>query len=194
MNYVIFIKNSIIPFLIQNLDLPIEVINSLELIQMSNSTITSRNKLNSAGKEDRRIPHTFLTSNHKGHLGSPNISIMKILMILMIALTFSSELLAQEKMDKTMKMDSKAQTDHAKDHLMMKDGKMLMIIGGKTTAMDKDMKLTNGTLVKVDGTMKTKDGMTMKMKDGDMIYMDGKMGKMESVKPKAPNRSQHHHH
>ena len=113
-------------------------------------------------------------------------------MILLIALTFSSELLAQEKMDKTMKMDSKAQTDHAKDHLMMKDGKMLMIIGGKTTVMDKDMKLTNGTLVKVDGTMKTKDGMTMKMKDGDMIYKDGKMGKMEAVKPKEPNSSHHH--
>ena len=69
---------------------------------------------------------------------------------------------------------------------------MLMIVGGKTTAMDKDMKLTNGTIVKIDGTMKTKDGMTMKMKDGDMIYMDGTMGKMETVKPKTPNSSHHH--
>ena len=117
---------------------------------------------------------------------------LKILMILIIAFAFSSGLMAQEKMDKTMKMDPKAQTDHDKDHLMMQEGKMLMITGGKTTVMDKEMKLTNGTIVKVDGTMKTMDGMTMKMKDGDMIYMDGKMGKMETVKPKAPNSSHHH--
>ena len=47
---------------------------------------------------------------------------MKLFMILILTLTFSSGLMSQEKMDKTMKMDPKAQTDHDKDHLMMKDG------------------------------------------------------------------------
>ena len=60
----------------------------------------------------------------------------------------------------------------------MKDGKVEMVKGGKTTPMDKDMTLTNGDVIKTDGTMKMKNGKTMKLKEGDMVYMDGTRGKM----------------
>ena len=62
-----------------------------------------------------------------------------------------------------------------KDCVMMKDGKMMTMKGGKTMAMDQDMTMTNGTTVSTDGTVKMSDGSTKQLKDGDCVYMDGKM-------------------
>ena len=62
------------------------------------------------------------------------------------------------------------------DGVMMKDGKMMMMMGGKATGpMDKEMTMSDGTKVKPDGSMMMKDGRMMKMKDGQMMMMDGKM-------------------
>ncbi len=60
-----------------------------------------------------------------------------------------------------------------KDHLMFKDGKVTMVMGGKSMPADKEVALTNGAKVAVDGTVTMKDGTTMKMKDGEMMGMDG---------------------
>jgi Domain of unknown function (DUF6799) len=65
------------------------------------------------------------------------------------------------------------------DGVMMKDGKMMMMKGGKASGpMDKEMTMSNGTKVKPDGSMTMKDGKTMMMKNGQMMTTDGKM--MES--------------
>ena len=64
-----------------------------------------------------------------------------------------------------------------KDHLMMKDGKMMVMKDGKTMMMDKEMTLKDGTKVMMDGTVMMKGGDKMMMKDDDMITMDGKMMK-----------------
>jgi hypothetical protein len=62
------------------------------------------------------------------------------------------------------------------DGVMMKDGKMMMMMGGKPTGpMDKEMTMSDGTKVKPDGSMTMKDGKMMKMKNGQMMMMDGKM-------------------
>jgi hypothetical protein len=62
------------------------------------------------------------------------------------------------------------------DGVMMKDGKMMMMMGGKATGpMDKEMTMSDGTKVKPDGSMMMKDGKMMKMKNGQMMMMDGKM-------------------
>lgn len=100
---------------------------------------------------------------------------MKTLLIVVAAFMISSAAFAQDKMDKK-KMDQKM--DMKKDHMHMKDGKMEMVKGGKTTPMDKDMTLSNGDIIKIDGTMKMKNGKTMKLQEGDMVYMDGTRGKM----------------
>ena len=71
---------------------------------------------------------------------------------------------------------SMSKMSHAKkDCVMMKDGKMMEMKGGKTMMMDEDMTLSNGTIVMKDGTVKMKDGKTMMMKEGQCMYMDGKM-------------------
>jgi len=64
-----------------------------------------------------------------------------------------------------------------KDHLMMKDGKMMVMKEGKTMMMEKEMMLKDGTKVMADGTVMMKDGKKMMMKNDDMITMDGKMMK-----------------
>jgi D-lyxose ketol-isomerase len=71
------------------------------------------------------------------------------------------------KMHKTMK-----------DCVMMKDGKMWMMKGGKSMEMTQTMTMSNGTMVMADGSVKTKDGKTMMMKDGESMSMSGKMKKM----------------
>ncbi|TKK66305.1 hypothetical protein FC093_17115 [Ilyomonas limi] len=103
---------------------------------------------------------------------------MKKLLTLIIALTICIVVIAQaDRLNK--KTESKTeQTDHSTDHIMMMSGKMMIIKSGKSTMMDKDIKLGDGTVVMRDGKVKTKDGKVMRMKDGDMIYMNGKMGKM----------------
>jgi hypothetical protein len=67
-----------------------------------------------------------------------------------------------------------------KDHIMMKDGKVMMIKAGKSMPLDKELTLTNGSKVTVDGTVTMKDGTKMMMKDGDMMTMDGEMVKHDS--------------
>ena len=67
-----------------------------------------------------------------------------------------------------------------KDHLMFKDGKVMMVMGGKSRAADKEVALTNGAKVALDGTVTMKDGKTMKMKEGEMMSMDGEMMKHDA--------------
>jgi hypothetical protein len=67
-----------------------------------------------------------------------------------------------------------------KDHIMMKDGKVMMIMEGKSMLADKELTLSNGAKVTVDGTVTMTDGKKMMMKEGDMMTMDG-----EIMKPDA---------
>ena len=70
-----------------------------------------------------------------------------------------------------------------KDGIMMKDGKMTMMVDGKEiTRMDRETTLSNGTKVMMKGKLVTKDGKEMQMTEGQMVMMDGKM--MESAKGK----------
>jgi lipopolysaccharide assembly outer membrane protein LptD (OstA) len=70
--------------------------------------------------------------------------------------------------------------DMEKDHIMMKDGKVIMIMQGKSMPADKELTLSNGTKVTVDGNVTMKDGTKMMMKEGDMMTMDGEMMKPDS--------------
>ena len=62
------------------------------------------------------------------------------------------------------------------DGVMMHDGKMVMMKGGKAGGpMEKHMTMSNGTTVLSDGTVKTKDDGETRMKEGQMMMMDGHM-------------------
>ena len=61
---------------------------------------------------------------------------------------------------------------------------MMVMKGGNTMAMDKDMTMSNGTMVMTDGTVKMKSGKTMMLKEGYCVKMNGKMEKMPMMKSK----------
>ena len=57
----------------------------------------------------------------------------------------------------------------------MKDGKMLMV-NEKTkamSAMEKEMKLEDGTIIKTNGQIIRTNGTTFTLKEGESIWMDG---------------------
>jgi hypothetical protein len=62
------------------------------------------------------------------------------------------------------------------DGVMMHDGKMVMMKGGKATGpMENAMTMSNGATVMSDGRVQTKDGGETRMKEGQMMMMDGHM-------------------
>jgi len=63
----------------------------------------------------------------------------------------------------------------SKGHIMMQDGKMMVMKEGKTMPMKREMDLPNGTKVMPDGTVMMKDGTKKMMKNGEAIGMDGTM-------------------
>lgn len=96
-----------------------------------------------------------------------------------LGIAVSSLAIAQEpQLDRTIPEKSEAMMKEEmikKDHIMMKDGKMMVMKDGKSMAMEEDMKLESGTMVMKDGTFKNKDGKMMMMSNGDMMAMDGEM-------------------
>src|SRR5256885_1671215 len=67
-----------------------------------------------------------------------------------------------------------------KDGVVFRDGKLWNVKAGKSTAIDKETTLANGTKVKSDGTVIMKDGTQTTLSEGDYISMDGKL---ERAKP-----------
>ena len=61
------------------------------------------------------------------------------------------------------------------DCVMMKDGKMMVVRNGQTTAMEKDIKMPNGTQVMKNGNVMTADGRKTMTKNGEAMAMDGTM-------------------
>jgi hypothetical protein len=103
--------------------------------------------------------------------------------------------------DRNNKNVKKSPTDQSRnnlqqDGLMMQNGKMMRTQNGKTTVMDKEMTLDNGTRIMSDGTVIKKDGTRMKMKNGEHMDMSGNM--MRSGKNKnmylVPDSSKNKNH
>lgn len=110
---------------------------------------------------------------------------MKKLLILAVAFMVGGSAFAQDKMDKKMEQSTTKMHGKMKDCVMMEGGKMMVMKGGSTTAMEQDMKMANGATVMTDGTVKMKDGTTKMLKDGQCVYMNGKMGMMKMDKMKG---------
>ncbi len=75
-----------------------------------------------------------------------------------------------------------------REHLMLKDGKMIVVKNGKAMPLEKDITLENGTKVTADGTITLKDGKTSKVGETDMILMDGTMAKVPQT-PGGPRNT-----
>jgi hypothetical protein len=72
-----------------------------------------------------------------------------------------------------IKAQDPKKTEHKKDYVVMKEGKMMVVKDGKTTALDKEMTLADGTRVMSDGKVMMKDGSTKLLRDGESIPLSG---------------------
>lgn len=105
----------------------------------------------------------------------------KLLILSFVFIMSAGATFAQDKMASKQEHMSKMHKP-MKDCVIMKDGKMWTMKGGKTMEMTQPATMNNGTTVMADGTVKTKEGKTMMMKEGDCMYMSGKMKKMMKKK------------
>ena len=87
--------------------------------------------------------------------------------------------IAQTTKPKTVKPVAKASPEYC----TLKEGKMMLMKGGKLMPMSKAMTMTDGTRCMTDGTCKMKDGTTMNMKEGQCMMMNGKMTMHPGVHP-----------
>jgi len=106
--------------------------------------------------------------------------VLMIVAVFMLSLTVKAQDKTDTAMDKSA--DSTMTHDNMKDCVMMKDGKMMQMKGGKKTMMKKDMSFPNGAMVMMDGTMKMEDGSTHMLKEGTGVMMDGTMKPMHMKK------------
>lgn len=102
---------------------------------------------------------------------------MKKVLILAVAFMVGSSAFAQDKMDSKMEHSTAKMHGKMKDCVMMEGGKIMVMKGGSTMAMEHDMKMANGSTVMTDGTVK--------VKDGQYVYMNGKTGTMKMDKMKG---------
>jgi uncharacterized Zn-binding protein involved in type VI secretion len=114
----------------------------------------------------------------KGSIIKENV--MRKYLVLIVAMLLVNGFVFAEDMkpgDMPSKSDAAAmKKEHMpKDHIMMKDGKMMIMKDGKSMALDADMTMPNGNIVSTDGTVTMKDGAKMMMKDGDRMDMGGNM-------------------
>ena len=107
-------------------------------------------------------------------------TISRIAASAMLGLCLSAGLTAAEKTKDGETMDYAEMMKV--DHVMMHDGKMVIMKQGKTTPMDKEMTMTDGTKVMMDGSVTLKDGKKKMLKEGDIVTMDGKMAKYKNDK------------
>jgi uncharacterized protein YdeI (BOF family) len=106
---------------------------------------------------------------------------MKKIFFLVAAILFSNCINAQEntKMNKMGKMKGQKMTKMHPDGVMMTEGKMYLIVKGKTTMMENEVTLNNGTRVMADGNYLLKDGTKMMLTEGDHLNLAGNMVQMK---------------
>lgn len=84
--------------------------------------------------------------------------------------------------DRTMTQPSQGKPHP--DGVMMQNGKIWMVQNGKTTMLDHDMRMSNGTKIMRNGSYTSMDGKKMMLTEGQHMDMSGKIIMMKDSKPK----------
>ena len=61
----------------------------------------------------------------------------------------------------------------SQDHILMQDGRVMIMRNGQMKPMDEEMTLPDGTRVMIDGTMWDVNGTTRMMAEGETILVQG---------------------
>jgi hypothetical protein len=110
---------------------------------------------------------------------------MKKLLIAIVAVVFSSAVLAQAPASTPeKKAEMKPAMEKMSTHCYaMKDGAMTHCMGTKGEPMSKDVTLKNGTMVSTKGEITTKDGKKSMLANGQCIDVNGKVGDFDKMHP-----------
>ena len=95
----------------------------------------------------------------------------KMLLVSMSLIMLTGTLVAQSQ-----QAEQKTQQNAVvkKEHVVMKDGKMVHNMDGKEMQMQNDMQLKNGTTIHPDGTYQLKNGKQLRLRDGQCMDMNGR--------------------
>ena len=63
--------------------------------------------------------------------------------------------------------------DKQQDHIVMQDGKVMIMKNGEMSPMDEEMTMPDGTKVMIDGTVMMPDGTTRMMAEGETMMLEG---------------------
>lgn len=59
------------------------------------------------------------------------------------------------------------------DHIVMQDGKVMVMRNGEMTPMEEEMTMPDGTKIMIDGTVMMPDGTTRMMAEGETMMTQG---------------------
>jgi hypothetical protein len=59
------------------------------------------------------------------------------------------------------------------DHIVMQDGRVMMMKNGEMNSLDEELTLPDGTKVMIDGTVMMPDGATRMMAEGETMLIQG---------------------
>src|SRR5258706_15782214 len=93
---------------------------------------------------------------------------------------FAQEPVAPEKKEPAAQVQQKS--EQKVKGISFKSGKAWMTKDGKTTALDKEVTLMNGTRVTPSGAVIMKDGSKAMLKEGDFVSMEGAVERKVPVK------------
>lgn len=112
----------------------------------------------------------------------------RLIMVFAIVGACTTVAVAQDSSATSNKNSDKMGAHQAKDYVVIKDGKTMLMKGNSLTALTSDITLTNGTVVKTDGSVKASDGTTMKLQEGEKIDVDGKLIKKDQPDGSKPQK------
>jgi hypothetical protein len=64
-------------------------------------------------------------------------------------------------------------SDMQQDHIVMQDGKVMIMRNGEMNRMDEEITMPDGTKVTIDGTVMMPDGTTRMMAEGETMLVQG---------------------
>lgn len=66
-----------------------------------------------------------------------------------------------------------ARKDMQQDHILMQDGKVMIMRNGEMSPIEEEMILPDGTKIMIDGTMMMPNGATRMMAEGETMILQG---------------------
>ena len=67
------------------------------------------------------------------------------------------------------------------DHLVMQDGRVMMMRRGETRPMDEELTMPDGTKIMIDGTVMMPDGTMRMMEEGETMLLQGEPAGAEDM-------------